>query len=386
MRLIKATEDFKLHGNSYEDFPLIVNSEMVLIKEAHQFLIYYCITRGRVESKNTWSNYGQAMYDYFGFLEGAGLDWRSSLATTQHSVIAAYRDWSESLGLSSKTINGRLRTIIKFYEFAMRKYWIESVPYDIETLIINKGKGFLAHTDKSGNQKNSPNVMLKEKLSALQILTMQEVKTLMSHKCFISQQLIYRLALQTGMRKEELLTFPESYIQDPRTKRGSAIVSVVLNSKDMEVKNGQGGTKGNKERTIHIPINLYERLWQYCIHERHVLLLKNEASEQKALFLNQYGNPYSVGGSRLNTDLKRIVGRKEISLHKLRHTYATYKLYGLRNNPDYRGDPLVYVQNRLGHSSILTTQIYLHYLENLEGDLMTEYDQDIDLISLDMED
>ena len=385
MRLIKATEDFKLHGHSYEYFPLIVNSEMELVKEVHRFLIYFCITRGRVESKNTWWRYGQDMYDYFGYLEGNGLDWRSGLATSQHSVIAAYRDWSVSLGLSSKTINGRLRTIIQFYEFALRNHWIESVPYDIETVIINKGKGFLAHTDKSGNQKNTANVMLKDKVSALQILTKQEVKTLMSHQCLISQHLIYRLAVQTGMRKEELLTFPESYIQDPRAKRGKAIVPVVLNSKDMEVKSGQGGTKGNKERTIHIPISLYERLWQYKLHERNELLSKNAISEQKALLLNRFGRPYSIKGSILNTELKKIVGRKEISLHKLRHTYATFKLYGLKKNPDYSGDALVYIQDRLGHSSILTTQIYLHYLEDLEGDLMTEYDQDIDQICLEAE-
>jgi integrase/recombinase XerD len=76
------------------------------------------------------------------------------------------------------------------------------------------------------------------------------------------------------------------------------------------------------------------------------------------------------------------VGRKEISLHKLRHTFATFKLYELRKNTNYRGEPLVYVQDRLGHSSILTTKIYLHYLEDLEGDLMTEFDQDVDQICL----
>lgn len=382
MRLIKATEDFKLNGQSYEDFPLIVDSEMKLVREIHQFLIYFCITRGRVESKNTWWRYGQDVYDYFGYLEGSGLDWRLSLATTQHSVIAAYRDWSVSLGLSSKTINGRLRTIIQFYHFAYRKHWIDSVPYDIETVIINKGESFLAHTDKSGNQKAVANVMLKEKVAALQILTKPEVKILMKHQCFISQHLIYRLAIQTGMRKEELLTFPESYIQNPKAKRGKAIVPIVLRSKDMEVKSGLGGTKGNKERKIHLPIALYERLWQYKLHDRNELLLKNDISDQNTLLLNRFGQPYSIKGSIINTELKKIVGRKEISIHKLRHTYATFKLYHLRNSPNYRGDPLVYIQNRLGHSSILTTQIYLHYLEDLEGDLMTEYDKDIDKICM----
>jgi integrase len=121
------------------------------------------------------------------------------------------------------------------------------------------------------------------------------------------------------------------------------------------------------------------------LHDRHVLLTQNAVGAQKALFLNQYGKPYSIKGMILNNKLKQIVGRKEISIHSLRHTYATFKLYGLRNTPNYRGDPLVYIQDRLGHSSILTTQIYLHYLEDLEGDVMTEYDQDIDQICLEAE-
>jgi len=382
MRLIKATSDFKLQGKSYEDFPIIINSEMESITEVQQFLINHCITRGRVESKNTWWRYGQDMYDYFGYLEGRSLDWRSSMANTQHSIIAAYRDWSVGLGLSNSTINGRLRTIIQFYEFALRKHWIESVPFDIETVVINKSHGFLAHTNRSGNRKASPNVMLKEKVAQLQVLTKEEVKKLMSFKTFISQHLIYRLAIQTGMRKEELLTFPESYIQDPRHHRGSPMVPVVLSSKDMVVKSGEvkqeGGTKGNKERTIHIPIQLYEKLWFYKMHERYQLLLRNELKEQIPLLLNRFGQPYSLNGSILNSQLKEALKPTHVSLHKLRHTYATHKLYSLKSKPGYKGEALVYIQDRLGHASIATTQVYVHYLEDLEGNLMTAYDEDVD--------
>ena len=95
MRLLKATEEFKLYNNSYKDFPLIVNSEMELVKEVHEFLIYYCITRGRVESKNSWWRYGQDMYDYFGYIEGSELNWRFSLANAQTSVIEMQQDQVE---------------------------------------------------------------------------------------------------------------------------------------------------------------------------------------------------------------------------------------------------------------------------------------------------
>ena len=103
MRLIKATSDFKLHSQSYEGFPLIVDLEMELVEPVFQFLIYYCITRGRVESKHTWWSYGQAMYDYFGYLEAMNLDWKSGMANNHHSIVAAYRDWSVGIGLNNTT-------------------------------------------------------------------------------------------------------------------------------------------------------------------------------------------------------------------------------------------------------------------------------------------
>ncbi|KZY40308.1 MULTISPECIES: tyrosine-type recombinase/integrase [unclassified Oleiphilus] len=373
MRLIQATEDFKLNGQPYAEFPLIVDNEMQLVWEVHQFLVYYCITRGRVSSVKSWLRYGQDLYDYFSYLEANDLDWRASLATYEHSVIGAYRDWSIDLGLSPNTVNGRLRTIIKFYEYARRREWIDSVPYDIETIIISKPKGFLAHTDTSGGITSSPNVMLKEKKSRLKVLSKQEIKALLKRESFMSQHLVYRMALQTGMRKEELLTFPEKFIQDPAMKRGSSIVVVDLNPLDMK-------TKGSKARSIHIPIALYERLWQYKLHDRHGLLVENGIDEQAPLFLNRFGQPYSIKGTILNKELQSIVGRKGITLHSLRHTYATMKLYGLRNNPNYRGNPLSYIRDRLGHSSINTTEVYLHYLEELEGDVMTSYDDDVDQI------
>jgi site-specific recombinase XerD len=388
MKLIRATDDFKILGEPYEDFPLIVNAEMELVRVVHVFLIHYCITRGRVNSKHSWWRYGQDMYDYFGFLESRNLDWRSSMATTQHSVIAVYRDFSVNIGLSNKTINSRLRTIIQFYEFALREDWIDSVPFDIEVVVINKPKEFFAHTDRSGNIKATPDVLLKEKAKQIKLLSKQEITKLLYYKTSISHQLFYRLALQTGMRRAEILSFPESYIQNPLQHKGSAMVPITLNSRDMVVISGinlekdKGGTKGDKERTIHIPFTLYENLWFYKTDERHKLLQKNEIPNQKALLLNRYGQPYSMKASILVNTLKEAVGRQDVCIHQLRHTYATHKLYELKNTPNYRGDALVYIQDRLGHSSINTTMIYLHYIEELEGNLMTKYEQDIDSISL----
>jgi integrase/recombinase XerD len=67
----------------------------------------------------------------------------------------------------------------------------------------------------------------------------------------------------------------------------------------------------------------------------------------------------------------------------LRHTYAIYTLLMLRTNPNFKGEPLMYVRDRLGHSSVQTTLVYLKQIERLSGgevlSIINEYDQMFDL-------
>ena len=70
MELIWATDDFKLHGVSYRDFPILLDSEMVGVSPANTFLRYHLLQRGRVGSAKSWKVYGQALYDYFGSATG----------------------------------------------------------------------------------------------------------------------------------------------------------------------------------------------------------------------------------------------------------------------------------------------------------------------------
>ncbi|HCF3537666.1 TPA: tyrosine-type recombinase/integrase, partial [Pseudomonas aeruginosa] len=65
-----------------------------------------------------------------------------------------------------------------------------------------------------------------------------------------------------------------------------------------------------------------------------------------------------------------------VHTHMLRHTYATHTLVTLQRN---RGnlDPLVFVQRQLGHSSIQTTMVYLHLVNELADDAVLAYDDEL---------
>jgi integrase/recombinase XerD len=61
----------------------------------------------------------------------------------------------------------------------------------------------------------------------------------------------------------------------------------------------------------------------------------------------------------------------------LRHTYATYTLISLRRNPDSGIEPLVFLQRQLGHSSIQTTMVYLHLVNELADEVVLAYNDEL---------
>lgn len=372
MELFLATEDFQINNVAYPGFPILVDSEMEIVKEAFDFLLYYCVKRGRVQSPKSWAAYGQSIYDYFGFLEANNWDWRDIQLNRESTILATYRDWSlGDIGLNPTTVNYRLRIIIKFYQYALRLGWVDALPYAMEDVCVSKPKGFLAHTDTSGGVTRSPDVMLKEQATQVKVLSKGQIRQFLSAIQNNTQLLMARLALQTGLRKQELCSFPLKYIQNPQDyKKLSSQISIMLDPREIKLK-------GGKSRTIDIPVGLMADLWQYVIHERNQSNCSQEDCSE--LFLTQYGTPYNERS--LNGLWGRLGLPFKVSPHVLRHTYATHTLYELRKKKGIGIDPLMYVRDRLGHSSINTTQKYLHFINQVEDDLMTDYQSEIDEIS-----
>lgn len=376
MRFVLADKNLLVQGRTFEGFPLLINNDGDAVQPAQNWLWDALVKSGRTSSKNTWENYGRAVYDFFGFALTNGYDWKAPSIEGGLGAIEAWRDWSKgTLGLQSSTINQRLRIVIRFYEWAMKKGHIESLPFDYMTVQTSRQPGFLAHVDTTGGSVSTPDVLLQQKKQTIAFLTKEQISVCHETLTNPTHQLMYELMVRTGLRQIECRTFPDFYVFDPERRRDlqpGQKIRLHIDPADMEIKYG-------KPRDIDMPYDLMEKLWAYSVRRRQGRANNTpDGRELPHLFLTEGGLPYSKDsiGAIFRTLSQRAGFR--VTAHMLRHTYATYLLWSLRKSTAFQGEPLLYVRDRLGHSDVSTTAIYLHLINSLEGHLVLAHEDEID--------
>ena len=101
------------------------------------------------------------------------------------------------------------------------------------------------------------------------------------------------------------------------------------------------------------------------------------------LFLNSDGVSFSEKG--LNNAYRRLwAGNNpclafKVTPHMLRHTFATFELFH-QSQRMAMGQALAGVRDRLGHSSVQTTSIYLHCIDLMEDAELNLYQEELDLL------
>ncbi|MBN1251929.1 MAG: tyrosine-type recombinase/integrase [Bacteroidales bacterium] len=157
-----------------------------------------------------------------------------------------------------------------------------------------------------------------------EILSLDEIKSLLSTISNLKHHCILALTYSGGLRRSETLNLE---IQD-----------IDMSRNEIRIRNG----KGKKDRITLLSESLKKML---------VLYIK-EYKPQKYLFEGSTGGKYSASSMDkiLKKALKKANINKNISLHSLRHSFATHLLE--------QGTDIRFIQELLGHSNIKTTVLY----------------------------
>ena len=173
-------------------------------------------------------------------------------------------------------------------------------------------------------QFSLPSIERNDKLPV--VLNASEVKALMKACELLKHRLLIGLCYGCGLRCSEV--------------RNLSLADVDTERQMVHVRQG----KGKKDRMLPMGTMLARGIKQYIEAEK----------PRKFLFEGYDGNAFSQRGTQwvVSQAVKRSGIAKEVSVHTLRHTYATHLLE--------QGVNIVTIKELLGHAHIETTMVYLH--------------------------
>jgi site-specific recombinase XerD len=260
MELVRATKDFLIAGQPFPNFPILLWDSMESCVPANQFFRHYLL-RGEIGSDSSWPSTGRALYDFFSFLQAHELDWRDVDRGEAKSLVAAYRDYClKTCKLKRSTTRQRLTYICKFYEYALKQGWVKRVPFTYEERTVKRELRFLAHVDASGGRAMANDVMPRQHKILPKFLSMADIKSLLAAAENSHHRMMIRLALHTGLRREEIAAFPLAYVFDP-DKAGRAERNLRIR---LDPFDGSGMvTKGSKPRDIYVNRKFMVDLYRY---------------------------------------------------------------------------------------------------------------------------
>ena len=374
MELVWATEELLMAGRPYPGFPILLWDTMESCVPVNDFIRDYLLD-GEIGSRKSWASTGRAMYDFFSFLQAHDLDWRDVDRGEAKTLVAGYRGYcQEECALAPSTTRQRLSYVCSFYKYALSQGWVSRLPFEYEERVGQRAPGFLAHIAARGGKIETKDVMPRAHRTLPKFLSMDQIRVLLAAAKNPHHRMMIRFGLHTGLRREEIATFPLAYVIDSeKASRREGNIEIHLNPYD-----GSGmRTKGSKRRTIHVSPRFFSELSRYVeqVRGERAWLTDNR---HKPLFLNQFGEPFADSGKGIERIVRKIGKRAAIKVHPhmLRHTYATHTLSTLqRSGASIKA--LVFIQRQLGHSSIQTTMVYLHLINELADDAVLAYEDEL---------
>lgn len=270
-------------------------------------------------------------------------------------LISEYLNWLEvERGLSRNTIDAYKNDLIGFFDYFQNienldeikrnnfsEYTMFLASNNISASSITRKiasiKGFFKYVSANREIKANPALAINSpKLPKRlpKVITFEEIKKLLNNHLTVKEKAVFELLYATGLRVSELVN---------------------LEIKNVDFKNNLIKTtgKGSKERFVPVGKKAKAALNEY-LKQRELILKTKFGSNYKenAIFINDNGKKITRQWVYNFIKKQGETIHKQISPHTIRHSFATHLL---ENGADLRA-----VQELLGHSSVVTTQLYTH--------------------------
>ncbi len=259
-------------------------------------------------SLDTIKNYSLDLISYNDYLVENNMNYKK----INKIDVRNYLKYLDNNKLSNKTISRKLSSLRSFYNYLIN---IKVVNNNIFDTISNPKI-----------EKKLPNYLNYEEIEDL--LDGIKLDNIYGYR----NRLILEMIYSTGIRLSE-------------------VINVKLNDINESNNTLKILGKGSKERVVFFGEYVNKFLDLYLKNSRNILLNDKKC---EYLFVNKFGN--RLGKSMIERIVKNatkeISLKHDISVHTLRHTFATHLL----NN----GADIKTVQELLGHESLNTTEIYTH--------------------------
>ena len=277
------------------------------------------LAKERDVSPNTVRAYSRDLRDFSKFLAGyyAGHEW--TWQGVDRLAMRAFLAHLAKRGLGKRSMARTLSAVRSFYRYMHRNEMVE----------VNPARAVGAPK----LEKYLPGYLDRAQIDLL--FQTAEVRAWEGKFVDVRNLAILELFYSTGMRLSEL--------------QGLSRGDVDLVSGQVKVHG-----KGRKERIVPVGEHAMLALRNYEAKRDELLRGIGRDGDRHAFFLSRMGKRIGVRAVQMSVTkfLREIDEDAGLSVHSLRHTFATHLLDA--------GADLRAVQELLGHASISTTQIYTH--------------------------
>jgi integrase len=334
-------------------FPLMFDASLELIEPAVAFLHEHAVQRAH--TTDTVRTYSEILYDWFETLEQNRIAWRDAAAAD----LVAYRNRmmmqpSEHTDrrYSIRTINHRVRGVLRFYDWAVRTGWLSSSPLTgraNDFSVARRARFRRSHETQSTDHSL---FVIRQYESMPRPLSAMQTRELLAALA-PPYDLMARWQIYTGLRVSELLRLTVADItpQPQHSELRFQLIDILR--------------KGRKSGYVIASRSLLEETAGFISGYRRAWLRrgarKGRRPDPAALFIGTRGTV--VSKNRYQQVMQRAGGACgfKATTHLLRATFACMMLARLEQlaKSGESINPLLIVKVLMGHEHIETTDRYL---------------------------